>query len=193
MKAIETMYAGTRFRSRLEARWGAFFDLLGWSWEYEPLDLDGYIPDFVLDFARPVLVEVKPAWDAGEMLDAVSKIARSGWEHEALVVGCRLLPEKFTGPLIGQFARNTWRQPGGPPLAYQDEMMTDALSFGNSGACLYGCGFCKRPTFCHETNAYACRVSGCWDGDHQLSGGPDFDWPALWREAGNLVQWMPRA
>ena len=31
IKAIPTTYAGVRFRSRLEARWAAFFDLCGWS------------------------------------------------------------------------------------------------------------------------------------------------------------------
>lgn len=51
MKAIETMYSGYRFRSRLEARWAVFFDALGIRYEYEPegfvLD-DGtwYLPDF---------------------------------------------------------------------------------------------------------------------------------------------------
>lgn len=54
MKAIETVYNGYRFRSRLEARWTVFFDALGVKeedYEYEPegfvLD-DGtrYLPDF---------------------------------------------------------------------------------------------------------------------------------------------------
>lgn len=40
MKAIETMYAGTLFRSRLEARWAVFFDELGIKWEFEP---EGYV------------------------------------------------------------------------------------------------------------------------------------------------------
>lgn len=34
--AIETSYAGYRFRSRLEARWAVFFDFLGIKWLYEP-------------------------------------------------------------------------------------------------------------------------------------------------------------
>ena len=34
--AVETFYKGYRFRSRLEARWAAFFDLCKWRWEYEP-------------------------------------------------------------------------------------------------------------------------------------------------------------
>lgn len=56
---IPTTYAGVNFRSRLEARWAAMFDLLGWKWEYEPFDLNGWIPDFILDDGGP-LVEVKP-------------------------------------------------------------------------------------------------------------------------------------
>lgn len=63
MKAIETLYKGYRFRSRLEARWGIFFDTLGIEWEYEHegYDLDGiyYLPDFyITDFN--IYCEVKP-------------------------------------------------------------------------------------------------------------------------------------
>ncbi len=58
--AIPTRYAGVDFRSRLEARWAAFFDLCTWSWEYEPVDLKGWTPDFRLNLAQPILVEVKP-------------------------------------------------------------------------------------------------------------------------------------
>lgn len=36
IQAIETRYAGCRFRSRLEARWAVFLDALGVKWEYEP-------------------------------------------------------------------------------------------------------------------------------------------------------------
>ncbi len=40
MKAIETIYNGYEFRSRLEARWAVFFDTLGVKWEYEPEHYD---------------------------------------------------------------------------------------------------------------------------------------------------------
>ena len=58
LKPIETRYAGCHFRSRIEARWGVFFDYLGIGWEYEPQGFDlpsgPYLPDFLLDFkARP--------------------------------------------------------------------------------------------------------------------------------------------
>ena len=57
IKAIETVYNGYRFRSRLEARWAVFFDAIGAKWEYEPEGYvleDGtyYLPDFVIHNAR---------------------------------------------------------------------------------------------------------------------------------------------
>lgn len=53
IKAIETVYNGYRFRSRLEARWAVFFDAAGIEYEYEPEgfeDSNGlmYLPDFYL-------------------------------------------------------------------------------------------------------------------------------------------------
>lgn len=61
IKAIPTIYNHVQFRSRLEARWDAFFDLAGIEWDYEPFDLDGWAPDFLLRTAvGHVLVEVKP-------------------------------------------------------------------------------------------------------------------------------------
>lgn len=61
IKAHPTRYAGTQFRSRHEATWAAFFDLLGWAWDYEPFDLNGWVPDFIIHGKyRDVLVEVKP-------------------------------------------------------------------------------------------------------------------------------------
>jgi hypothetical protein len=53
VRAIETLYRGYRFRSRLEARWAVFFDAAGIRWEYEPqgftlADGSSYLPDFWL-------------------------------------------------------------------------------------------------------------------------------------------------
>ena len=69
IKAHPTFYKDVLFRSRLEARWAAFFDLAGWEWEYEPIDLEGWSPDFRVSFpcghsecngSHVLLVEVKP-------------------------------------------------------------------------------------------------------------------------------------
>lgn len=63
IKAIETVYKGYRFRSRLEARWAVFFDALGVEWEYEKegFEFEGirYLPDFYLP-QNKAWVEIKP-------------------------------------------------------------------------------------------------------------------------------------
>ena len=56
IKAIETMYEGFRFRSRLEARWAVFLDECQLRWDYEPEGYEimlahrriKYLPDFWL-------------------------------------------------------------------------------------------------------------------------------------------------
>lgn len=63
------MYRGIRFRSRLEARWAAFFDSMGWTWAYEPIDLDSWIPDFEVNGR---LAEVKPARSIEDLAELVN-------------------------------------------------------------------------------------------------------------------------
>jgi hypothetical protein len=63
--AIETVYKGYRFRSRLEARWAVFFDAMQIAFQYEPEGYklpDGqlYLPDFWLPQVM-LFAEVKPA------------------------------------------------------------------------------------------------------------------------------------
>jgi len=65
IKAIETSYNGYKFRSRLEARWAVFFDLLDIKYEYEKegfnLPHGPYLPDFFLpDIRNGFWIEVKP-------------------------------------------------------------------------------------------------------------------------------------
>lgn len=64
IKAIETLYKSTRFRSRTEARWAVFFDSAGLRWQYEPEGYDlgegvWYLPDFFLPDID-LFVEIKP-------------------------------------------------------------------------------------------------------------------------------------
>jgi hypothetical protein len=67
--AKPTKYRGTLFRSRLEAKWAAFFDIIGWEWIYEPIDFKDWTPDFSVEFhcghsecdgAHSFYAEVKP-------------------------------------------------------------------------------------------------------------------------------------
>ena len=85
MESYRTEYNGIWFRSRAEAKWAAFFDLIGWRWEYEPRDYHGYIPDFVLlsngEAGSRVYVEVKPE---EEFPEANRKAKRSGVESPVL-------------------------------------------------------------------------------------------------------------
>ena len=63
IKAIDTVYNGYKFRSRLEARWAVFFDTLSIDYEYEKegFDLDGtwYLPDFWIPNWN-CWIEIKP-------------------------------------------------------------------------------------------------------------------------------------
>ncbi len=73
ISAIETIYNGWRFRSRLEARWALFFDELEIRYWYETegyrlADGTCYLPDFYLPQVD-MLAEVKPAeLTPGELL-----------------------------------------------------------------------------------------------------------------------------
>lgn len=91
IKAIETMYSGYLFRSRLEARWAAMFDLLGWQWTYEPFDLNGWIPDFLLSpltsEGSEVLVEVKGPGSEWEAAKRKAEKSLPDGDVECLIIG----------------------------------------------------------------------------------------------------------
>lgn len=90
IQAIETHYAGHRFRSRLEARWAVFFDHMGIEWQYEvegfnvSQRLSGcgegrfpYLPDFWLP-GLGLWVEVKGSLthdEAVRLLDAAASLS----------------------------------------------------------------------------------------------------------------------
>lgn len=77
IKAIETVYNGYRFRSRLEARWAVFFDAAGIKYEYEPQGFvlsDGtcYLPDFYLPEFQ-TYAEVKPILETPDKKEIYDK------------------------------------------------------------------------------------------------------------------------
>lgn len=83
---IATEYKGIQYRSRLEAKWACFFDLLEWPYQYEPYDLDGYIPDFALMFSSPLLVEVKPVLSFDDVLAKCEKPIQAAWNENRRIL-----------------------------------------------------------------------------------------------------------
>lgn len=109
-RSIATAYRGYQFRSRLEAKWAHFFDLCGWQWSYEPIDLPGWIPDFALG-ERRTLVEIKPAFELKDFSEAITKIEDSGYQGPVILLGAdptwmglpklRSLTNGSDGPVVG--------------------------------------------------------------------------------------------
>jgi len=66
VKAIETVYNGYRFRSRLEARWAVFFEWANIEYQYEPegfvVNDRPYLADFYISMPgfKSGYVEIKP-------------------------------------------------------------------------------------------------------------------------------------
>jgi hypothetical protein len=102
IKAIETEYAGCRFRSRLEARWAVFFDTLGIKWRYESqgyeLPSGRYLPDFMVTASLlggndEIYTEVKGSLDRAELARLVRAaielppISGGPWWPQLLVLG----------------------------------------------------------------------------------------------------------
>lgn len=176
---IQTTHAHTRFRSRLEARWAAFFDLIGWRWEYEPFDLDGYIPDFLLLGHDPVLVEVKPIASYAEA-EHIAECTPLHPSYPPLVVGCTpLLPDGYdVAGAIGQ--------------TYEGDV-TKSLEVARArwGYCSACGGFCvihdlgawiNHPDG-HDIRCQRDRVKpGLWSDPRQVI-------ERLWAEARNVTQW----
>lgn len=91
LKAIETKYAGRKFRSRVEARWAVFFEHLKLRWDYEAegYDLDGefYLPDFILPDLK-LYIEVKGVEPNEDDIRKAKKLAQqSSYRGVVIAVG----------------------------------------------------------------------------------------------------------
>lgn len=179
--AKPTEYKGISFRSRLEARWAAMFDILGWTWEYEP-ECDGfYIPDFLLHGPRGqrVYVEVKPmATFLGDRPAIVAKARDAIGTEELLLILTDEFPHGvcfdvaaigfLDGPDVEDFA-----------ILFQPGARHHGLEFD------FGCAF----------GSWVGKLTGAYDGNAlfestMVSKG---DLLQLWSRAGNAIQWKPRA
>jgi hypothetical protein len=88
IKARPTRYRGIMFRSRLEATWAAFFDQLQWPWEYEPFELNGWVPDFLISGKhKSLLVEIKPVDFTDQDVEAKVAHAAQGYDCYLMIGG----------------------------------------------------------------------------------------------------------
>ena len=83
---VITEYGGATFRSQLEARWAAWFDKRGIAWEYEPVQFDGWTPDFRLALEGvEAYAEVKPVSEFP--MDVAQRILSAGCSGDVLILG----------------------------------------------------------------------------------------------------------
>ena len=144
IKAIPTIYKGYRMRSRLEARWAAFFDALGIPWRYETEGLtlsDGtqYLPDFYLPDCKSWF-EVK-----GVMSDTdLHKVTR-------------LAADMHKGVPYGRYEYNEHVVVGYDDLHFE---VVGAMSDSHLVKCLE-CG----KYYFEDEGPYDCPCCGYYDGD----------------------------
>jgi len=178
MKSVETVYNGTTFRSRLEANWAACFDIYRWQWTYEPFDLDGWFPDFLLkseDPERPdVFVEVKPLTSfCEETAQKIQEALEKTNNHRvpALLVGTEpFWSEEGEQMCVGWLLEymdyeDTWSWDEAP-MRYVD------WPYCSDGSLEDSWKDARRPKaridFCHAAQDYRQRITGYYDGSSGL-------------------------
>lgn len=196
-KNIETRYNGVNFRSRLEARWAAFFDMLEWKWSYEPFDLNGWIPDFFIEQTllievKPIVFQTNPSDQFKKLPDDLKKCEYTVMNgKEVLIVGiepisienCGAYPaDDYTNSCIGMLLTPGFSEPTTLEDSYMiDDGLLKDTTFGkidiggNFG--LWSGRFFDGP--------FKCR-------SHKIPSISYDDTKYLWRQAGNKVQWHKR-
>lgn len=192
---IPTLYKGIRFRSRLEAKWAVFFDLVGWSWVYEPFDLDGYIPDFLITGQWPLVAEIGPVSSQREYVEKSAKADARPEQigRDVIVLGLTPVvpfrgsvvdPDNPTagwlgeqhGPIDLDFPVNgSLTEPAG--FTWDTGLWGRCFKCGSLGVVHSMLSYCLRPCGHHQSGSFGDRVNVDW-----LN--------ALWARATNDVQWM---
>jgi hypothetical protein len=164
-KAHPTMYNGVQYRSRLEARWAAFFDLIGWQHEYEPIDLPGWSPDFRVVFpcghsecsgSHSLLVEVKPFFSLQQFKGHPCMRYLEGYDNE-------------TVPKFSNFE------------SFFNHIKETSIPADSSAA------FGANPEVTYWSMGH-----GSGGGDQCLLNWIQPGYSRLWSEAGNVVQWIAK-
>ena len=180
--AIATVYKGIRYRSQLEARWAAFMTAIGWEFQYEPFEGDGYIPDFIVYGGYPMFIEVKPAVTPSEYRAPAEKADRGldSAVHDVLVVGSSWsLPGMASGgkPVAGWLGEKSW-----------DGSVSRSWGWGE----WITCANCGQNAVVHDHMSFAGRPCGCYDGDHYIRMPRSTTLREAWADACNDTQWRGR-
>ena len=187
--AIETVYDGYRFRSRLEARWAVFFKTAGIRYIYEPecFRLPSgklYLPDFYLpdvnmrttEDKSGIYVEVKPYKPDSDELDYLFELSRITGKSVLLVEGMPTCPLDEFGKLQADgYYEYSWK-----PCDCSDEDECLCFTGGYDHRKCWDCYMhftrcyeCLRVSVrhldCHDPCEYCLKQSGdeqCCDGNH---------------------------
>jgi hypothetical protein len=158
IKAIETEYAGCRFRSRLEARWAVFFDALKIPWEYEPEGIETsagpYLPDF-----RIRIPQIKQWPGMYQWFEVKPKGAPEDPRHAACAID--------TGrPLI--VARDLPRDYSGQMLGWNSALIAHGVECGPRPVAFTDCTWPSRENYCTlGDQRHWCQEDAGWlDGPH---------------------------
>ena len=154
---IETLYGGVKFRSKLEAQWAMYFDLIGAKWEYEPQPFrlstgKVYVPDFIIRNVRlvhwrseeelekyplrDVYVEVKPVNYDDRIQKAFQFIRDDSGEEETFKIHEH--PLYFVGPMPVHDLEEIWEVAHGSNPFYKFEGIDDDEFPGVIGAASNG-------------------------------------------------------
>ncbi len=149
MKAIETVYKGYKFRSRLESRWAVFFDSLNIPWVYEPegIEINGikYLPDFYLPDCKQFF-EVKGVMSNDDERK-INALMDAGY---SVTIGYD------DGHFI---ACDYWGE--------DNDTIQDIYSLAyNNGSALCHCKECGKYWFMGFGGIWHCQCCGVYDGDH---------------------------
>lgn len=176
-QSIPTVYAGIRFRSKLEADWARAFDAIGVFWEYEKQGYyfgnTFYLPDFFLPHSKQ-WVEVKGEWEPADLKKAYALLRFSHARPHTS-------DETPDMPLIAANPDGVFWGLLRPHGDFHDFLLD------SQRALLLQCGRCRQHWFAAEFGGWTCQCCGApSEGNTRLEDAitsPITPWPAFVREA----------
>lgn len=108
------------FKRWIEARWAFAFEALKWNWKYEPYEIEGYTPDFIIQFAnnKDVLVEIinrRDIWNV-DVTKYIEEICKSGWKGDWVLLGTNIQTDcegvGWIGIGTGHFQQEVYKNNG---------------------------------------------------------------------------------